>query len=390
MLRPPRDQRDTKAIDESTDTYDTIEWLLKNVPRNNGRVGHARHLVSAAGSPSMAMLDPHPALKAVSPQASPADMFLGDDFHHNGAFRLSYGFEYATMMETNKEMSPFAFDSARHLRLVSQARLARQRQRAVPSRGRSPPGTTSSTHSELRRLLAAAGASTPYLDAGARCRRSTWPAGGTRRTSTARSRSTRRSRSTTRSDQNYLVVGPWNHGGWSGASGQTLGAIDFGSATRAVFPHRHPGALVRLLAQGQGKLALAEATTFEAGDQRSGDPTTPGRRRRTCSRGGCTSTPDGKLSFDRAHGRRRAPASTRTSPIPPTRCRTARARSRRTFGQRLDLVALAGRRPALRSGPARRADAGRPRRSTNDVVVAGDDRGAACSPPPPAPTPTGW
>ncbi len=80
MLRPPRDKNDPKAIDESTDTYDTIEWLLKNVPDDNGRVG------VWGGSYDgwltvMAMLDPHPALKAVSPQASPADMFLGDDFH---------------------------------------------------------------------------------------------------------------------------------------------------------------------------------------------------------------------------------------------------------------------------------------------------------------------
>ena len=51
---------------------------------------------------TMALLDPHPALKAASEQASPADMFLGDDFHHNGAFRLSYGFEYVAMMETDK------------------------------------------------------------------------------------------------------------------------------------------------------------------------------------------------------------------------------------------------------------------------------------------------
>ena len=93
MLRPPRDTKDPKAIDESTDTYDTIDWLLKNVPNNNGRVGMLG--ISYPGWLTvMAMLDPHPALKAVSPQASPADMFLGDDFHHNGAFRLSYGFEY--------------------------------------------------------------------------------------------------------------------------------------------------------------------------------------------------------------------------------------------------------------------------------------------------------
>jgi len=58
----------------------------------------------------MGMLEPHPALKAVSEEASPADMFLGDDFHHNGAFRLSYGFEYSTMMETDKTNFKFAFD----------------------------------------------------------------------------------------------------------------------------------------------------------------------------------------------------------------------------------------------------------------------------------------
>src|SRR5689334_14117771 len=109
MLRPPRDKKDPKSIDEASDTYDTIEWMLKNVPKNNGRVGMLG--VSYPGWLTvMAMLDPHPALKAVSPQASPSSMFLGDDFHHNGAFRLSYGFEYVAMMESGKEVTPFTPD----------------------------------------------------------------------------------------------------------------------------------------------------------------------------------------------------------------------------------------------------------------------------------------
>ena len=58
----------------------------------------------------MALIEPHPALKAASPQASPADMFLGDDFHHNGAFRLSYGLEYVARMESTKGMQFFEFD----------------------------------------------------------------------------------------------------------------------------------------------------------------------------------------------------------------------------------------------------------------------------------------
>src|ERR1051325_8251979 len=109
MLRQMRNKKDPKAIDESTDTYDTIEWLLKNEPRNNGRVG-MMGLSYPGWLTVVAMLDPHPALKAVSPQASPADMYLGDDFHHNGAFRLSYGFEYVAMMETDKENAAFPFD----------------------------------------------------------------------------------------------------------------------------------------------------------------------------------------------------------------------------------------------------------------------------------------
>src|SRR6201987_413454 len=85
---PPQFDRPSspKDVDESTDTYDTIEWLLKNVPNNNGRVGmngisYPGYLVT------MGMVNPHPALKAVSEQACMGDTWLGDDYFHNGAFR---------------------------------------------------------------------------------------------------------------------------------------------------------------------------------------------------------------------------------------------------------------------------------------------------------------
>ena len=110
MTRPPREDPGPRAIDEGTDTYDTIDWLVRNVPRNNGRVGmfgtsYDGWLVV------MATLAPHPALRAAVEQATPADMFLGDDFHHNGAFRLSYGFEYAYSLESSKENPNFSFDT---------------------------------------------------------------------------------------------------------------------------------------------------------------------------------------------------------------------------------------------------------------------------------------
>jgi putative CocE/NonD family hydrolase len=83
-MRPHISDKKLTDIDESTDTYDTIEWLLKHVPGHNGRVGlwgiSYPGFYAAAG-----MIDAHPALKAASPQAPQADWFMGDDWHHNGA-----------------------------------------------------------------------------------------------------------------------------------------------------------------------------------------------------------------------------------------------------------------------------------------------------------------
>lgn len=86
------------TIDESTDTYDAIEWLIKNISNNNGKAGILG--ISYPGWLALVgSIDPHPALKAASEQACMGDLFLGDDFHHNGAFRLSYGMEYTYEVE---------------------------------------------------------------------------------------------------------------------------------------------------------------------------------------------------------------------------------------------------------------------------------------------------
>lgn len=86
-------KKTNKDIDESTDTYDTIDWLVKNLPANNGKVGV--YGISYPGFYSTASLPgAHPALKAVSPQAPVTDWFRGDDFHHNGAFMLMDAFVF--------------------------------------------------------------------------------------------------------------------------------------------------------------------------------------------------------------------------------------------------------------------------------------------------------
>jgi len=80
-------------VDESTDTYDTIDWLVKNIPNNNGRVGMWG--ISYPGHyTTQAIIDAHPALKAASPQAPMGDNWLGDDMHHNGAFWLPHAFNF--------------------------------------------------------------------------------------------------------------------------------------------------------------------------------------------------------------------------------------------------------------------------------------------------------
>ena len=92
-VRPETARPGTKDIDESTDTYDTIDWLVKNVPNNNGRVGMWG--ISYPGFyTSAGAINSHPALKAISPQAPVSDWFHGDDMHHNGALFLAQNYAF--------------------------------------------------------------------------------------------------------------------------------------------------------------------------------------------------------------------------------------------------------------------------------------------------------
>jgi uncharacterized protein len=92
-VRPYNPDKKGTETDENSDTYDTIDWLLKNVANNNGRVGI--YGISYPGFySSIALPSAHPALKAVSPQAPVTDWFIGDDFHHNGALMLMDAFNF--------------------------------------------------------------------------------------------------------------------------------------------------------------------------------------------------------------------------------------------------------------------------------------------------------
>lgn len=261
MLRAPRNASQRDAIDEGTDAYDTIDWLVKNVKDNNGRVGMLG--ISYPGWLTvMALLEPHPALKAASPQAPPADMFLGDDFHHNGAFRLSYGFEYAALMETSKENTPFKFDQRDtfewYLRLGP---LANANARYL--KGKLPTWNDFVEHPNYdafwRRQAAA-----PYLD---RPKVPTLNVAGwwdqedlygplkvyeTYETHDVE-------------HKNFVVVGPWNHAGWSSGDGAELGPLKFGSDTGKHFRAQIQAPWFAALLKDRKGKALAEVTTFRTG-----------------------------------------------------------------------------------------------------------------------------
>ena len=261
MSRAPRDPKDAKAIDEGTDTYDTIEWMLKNVPDNNGRVGMLG--ISYPGWLTvMGALEPHPALKAISPQASPADQFLGDDFHHNGAFRLSYGFEYVAMMETDKSNTMFKFD--RHDTYEWYLKLgALSNVNPKYFKGKMPTWNDFVAHPNYDEFWQKQ-AFAPYLT------KVTVPtlnvAGwfdqedfyGPLKIYELLEKHDKK-------NQNFLVVGPWNHGGWGGGPGNSLGRIKFDSDTGAYFRAQVQAAWFNHHLKDKGKLKQPEALMFQTG-----------------------------------------------------------------------------------------------------------------------------
>lgn len=102
-VRPQLKKQDKKRFDESTDTYDTIEWLIKKVANNNGKVG--MYGISYPGFyATAALINAHPALKAVSPQAPVTDWFVGDDFHHNGVLFLQDAFGFMSGFGVNRPL----------------------------------------------------------------------------------------------------------------------------------------------------------------------------------------------------------------------------------------------------------------------------------------------
>jgi uncharacterized protein len=292
MLRPIHDPADPKGVDESTDTYDTIDWLIKNVPHNNGRVGldgisYDGFLVT------MGMIHPHPALKGVSEQACMGDTFLGDDFFHNGAFRLSYAFEYAPLLETSNENYSFPFDRFDtyewYLRLGALSNA-----NAKYFHGSIPTWNDFIAHPNYddfwKRHAVAYGLPEPTVP-------NLNVAGWWDQEDFYGPTSTyERLEKSDRKNLNYLVAGPWNHGGWGRDSGASLGDIPFGSDTGVYFREKIEAPWFAYWLKDKGKLPLKEALVFQTGsDTWTSFDSWPPREAKPRN---LYFLADGKLSFD--------------------------------------------------------------------------------------------
>ncbi|HRI79933.1 MAG TPA: CocE/NonD family hydrolase, partial [Cyclobacteriaceae bacterium] len=231
MQRFTRDNKNPKSIDESTDTYDAIEWLLKNTPGNNGKVG--MYGISYAGwTTMMGSINPHPALKALSEQATPSDMWMGDDFHHHGAFRLSYGFEYAYMEESSKEDALFPFDQYDtyewYLRLGPLSNVNEKYfHNKIPTWNDFVKHPDYDDFWKKQAMPYRLGSPTiPNLHVAGYWDQEDFY--GPLKAYEVLEKSDSR-------NMNFIVIGPWNHGGWARSKGDKLGNIKFGSPTGEQF-----------------------------------------------------------------------------------------------------------------------------------------------------------
>jgi putative CocE/NonD family hydrolase len=266
-MRPHIDVKNgPKDVDDASDTYDTIDYLLKHVPNNNGKVGIWG--ISYPGFyTSASMIDSHPALKACSPQAPMTDLFLGDDAYHGGAFMLSASFGFYTFFKPFPEPSlpsrglPFEFGTPDSYEFYLHAgSLASLDQKYL--KGKNPLFSDQIYHDthdtfwqsrdlsrHMKNVKCAVMTVGGWFDAE--------DLSGPFKTYNAVEFSNP-------GTANTLVVGPWVHGGWSRSDGDHLGDVKFNAKTGAFFRASIQFPFFEHYLKGKGE-APPEAYVFETG-----------------------------------------------------------------------------------------------------------------------------
>src|SRR5215470_7791633 len=254
---------DPGATNETTDAYDTIEWLVKNVPNNNGKVGIFG--VSYDGlTAALTLLRPHPALKAVSEQASPVDQWMNDDDHRYGALRESYDFEYAVLEQADKNQNTnFAFETHDTYEwYLHLGPLSNINDRYL--HGSIPYWNLSVEHPDyddfwkkeawVRQLHAS---TVPNLNvAGFWDQEDPWGPWQIFRHAAEHDPD----------HTNFIVAGPWFHGQWQASKAESIGLIGFGGHNTSVeFRENLEAPFFRYYLHGKGGKPTWQATTFQSG-----------------------------------------------------------------------------------------------------------------------------
>ena len=257
------DLKDPKATNETTDAYDSIEWLLNNVPNNNGKVGMFG--VSYDGlTTALTLLHPHPALMAISEQASPVDQWMNDDDHRFGALRESYDFEYAVMEQADKNKNThFDFETYDtyewYLDLGPLSNI-----NAKYLHGSIPYWNSSIEHPDYddfwkkEAWVSQLHASTvPNLNvAGFWDQEDPWGPW----------QIFRHAEENDPQHTNFIVAGPWFHGEWQTPKGDQIGIIPFGGhETAREFRENIQAPFFRYYLHGQGEKPAWQASTFQSG-----------------------------------------------------------------------------------------------------------------------------
>ncbi|MBN2246761.1 MAG: CocE/NonD family hydrolase [Candidatus Aminicenantes bacterium] len=268
VMRPHiAEKHSPQDTDESSDTYDTIEWILNNVPNHNGRVGQWG-ISYPAFQTVMGMIDAHPAMKASSPQASPSDMWIGDDFHHNGAFRLIYTFGWLARnaavrsgpSESRGEQFDYGTEDGYQFFLdlgpVSNVDKKYFHQQ-VPTWNEYMEHGDYDEYWRKQNVL-------PHLKniEHAILNVAGWFDAEDFYGPMSIYYTIEKLNSENKS---ILAVGPWRHGGWAGEKGDTLGQIRFNSDTGAYFRQEVEFPFFLYHLKGKGDPNLSEAIVFETG-----------------------------------------------------------------------------------------------------------------------------
>ena len=269
-VRPFNPNKGPKESDDSSDTWDTIDWLVKHVPGNNGKVG--LYGISYPGFyASMGMIDGHPALKAASPQAPVTDWFMGDDLHHNGAFFLSqnldffYRFGEQVQDPLHQDLPGFVFPTPDGYDFFLRMG-ALTNSDTLYFKGHSPAWTEFLAHStydawwqarnirpHLKNIHCAVMTVGGWFDA-----EDLFGALETFRW-TARLNP---------GIVDLLVMGPWAHGDWGRADGQSLGPINFHAQTAEYYREKIELPFFRYFLKGDTNWSMTKAQVFETGADR--------------------------------------------------------------------------------------------------------------------------